>query len=79
MKARQHLGEILSAYEFLDKEALALTLKEVAEARDPLPNAMTKFYVLIETAGSNAAHDSAKMKARKGISTLTSFSCRECK
>ena len=62
MKARQHLGEILSAFEFLDREALQLTLAELPEVKDPLPSAATRFYVLLETAGSNSEHDSAKMK-----------------
>ena len=61
--ARQQLGEILSAFEFFDKEALQLTLSEIAEAENPLPDTDNQFNVVIETAGSNAEHDAAKLKA----------------
>ena len=61
--ARQQLGEILSAFEFFDKEALQLTLSEIPEAQNPLPDASNQFNVVIETAGSNANHDAAKLQA----------------
>ena len=35
--ARRHLGEILSAFEFLDREALAMTLDQLPNVTDPLP------------------------------------------
>lgn len=61
--ARKHLGEILSAFEFLDKEALDLTLKYVPGIQAPLPDAQDHdFYVLIETSGSNAEHDNEKLE-----------------
>jgi FAD/FMN-containing dehydrogenase len=61
--ARKHLGEILSAFEFLDKEALDLTLHYVHGIQAPLPDAGEPFYVLVETSGSNAEHDNAKLEA----------------
>lgn len=64
MSARKHLGEILSAFEFIDKEALNFTLRELeGKVKDPLPNASSNFYVLMETAGSNEEHDKAKLQA----------------
>ena len=37
MSARRHLGEILSAFEFLDRQALAMTLEQLPNIQDPLP------------------------------------------
>lgn len=62
MKARQHLGEILSAFEFLDKQALQLTLSVIPEIVNPLSQSDASFYVMLETAGSNSAHDSEKLR-----------------
>ncbi len=38
MSARRHLGEILSAFEFLDRQALAVTLEQLPNVQDPLPD-----------------------------------------
>ena len=57
------LGEILSAFEFLDRGALELTQTELEGVRDPLPGA-EPFYLVVETSGSNAEHDYAKLEAR---------------
>ena len=38
MSARRHLGEVLSAFEFLDREALVMTLEQLPNVQDPLPN-----------------------------------------
>ncbi len=62
VSARQQLGEILSAFEFFDRQALQLTLAEISEAQNPLGDTENKFNVLIETAGSNAQHDAAKIE-----------------
>lgn len=35
--AKRQLGEVLSAFEFLDSESLAITLGHLPGARDPLP------------------------------------------
>lgn len=37
-KAKQHLGEILSAFEFLDHHSLIITLKNLANIKNPLPD-----------------------------------------
>lgn len=37
MSARRHLGEILSAFEFLDRQALVMTLEQLPNVQDPLP------------------------------------------
>lgn len=37
MAAKRQLGEVLSAFEFLDAESLAITLAHLPGAKDPLP------------------------------------------
>ena len=37
MSARKHLGEILSAFEFLDQAALQMTLRNLPAIQNPLP------------------------------------------
>jgi hypothetical protein len=37
MCARRHLGEILSAFEFLDRAALQMTLQQLPNIQNPLP------------------------------------------
>ncbi|KAI4883560.1 hypothetical protein NFI96_014682 [Prochilodus magdalenae] len=55
---RGMLGEILSAFEFLDASCMSLLEKHLK-----LTNPITEspFYIVIETAGSNAAHDEQKL------------------
>lgn len=55
---RGMLGEILSAFEFLDASCMSLVEKHLGLAN---PIAESPFYVVIETAGSNAAHDEEKL------------------
>lgn len=53
------LGEILSAFEFLDADAIAVArdnLKLSIPIDDSFP-----FYVLIESSGSDGTHDEEKM------------------
>lgn len=61
--ARQRLGEILSAYEFLDELAFQTVLNiHHGRVHSPLPyGASSPFYILFETHGSNAEHDKAKV------------------
>lgn len=76
--ARDRLAEVLSAVEFLDKAAVALTLEAFSSVviPFPLPAAVEggggddeggpsegghEFYMLIETSGSDAAHDAEKL------------------
>ena len=64
-EAKSHLGEILSAFEFMDKQAVCQPITYRYES-DSLAVAGRKvfeqegdFYCLIETGGSNAEHDEA--------------------
>nr|XP_020642070.1 D-2-hydroxyglutarate dehydrogenase, mitochondrial [Pogona vitticeps]XP_020642071.1 D-2-hydroxyglutarate dehydrogenase, mitochondrial [Pogona vitticeps] len=52
------LGEILSAYEFMDNECMQLVERHLNLTN---PVAESPFYVLIETSGSNSAHDEEKL------------------
>lgn len=61
-KAKQHLGEILSAFEFLDHHALIITLKNLPNIKNPLPYSETPIYLLVETSGSDSEHDYAKLE-----------------
>ena len=59
--AQTKLTEIVSAIEFWDHNCLQLLLDEGLEGcRDPL-GTKHSFYVLIETSGSDAEHDTAKL------------------
>ena len=60
--ARADLGEILSAFEFLDRESLDLATGTFAGVKSPLPGAGEPFYVLLETSGSSEAHDREKLE-----------------
>ncbi len=64
-RARAELGEILSACEFLDRQSLELCVTHLDGARDPLPDAASaaQQYMVVETSGSNAEHDRAKLDA----------------
>ncbi|KAJ7539328.1 hypothetical protein O6H91_11G087300 [Diphasiastrum complanatum] len=59
--AKKKLGEVLSAFEFLDRSSLDMALDHLEGMRDPLPSAKQKFYLLIETTGSNENHDKEKL------------------
>lgn len=59
--ARERLGEVLSAYEFMDAQSVAVATK-LPHVRHPMGGGDDKScYVLIETAGSVAEHDRAKL------------------
>jgi FAD/FMN-containing dehydrogenase len=64
-RARAQLGEVLSACEFLDRASLELCVERLDGARDPLPDASASaaHYMVVETSGSNAEHDRAKLDA----------------
>lgn len=58
-ESKMKLGEILSAFEFLDADAIAVArdnLKLSIPIDDSFP-----FYVLIESSGSDGTHDEEKM------------------
>jgi len=59
--AKVKLGEILSAFEFLDEESINLACAKLENVRNPLPNtSTTPFALIIETRGSNDTHDKEK-------------------
>lgn len=62
-KAKSDLGEILSAFEFLDKESLDLATSVYEDIKSPLRETSRKFfYVVLETSGSNEGHDNEKLQ-----------------
>lgn len=60
-EAKGQLGEILSAFELMDGSSQQF-VKKVTGNKHPLEDEYP-FYCLIETSGSNAEHDSAKLEA----------------
>ncbi|KAK7406766.1 hypothetical protein VNO78_08397 [Psophocarpus tetragonolobus] len=62
-EAKRKLGEILSAFEFLDGQSMNLVLNHLEGARNPLPTSLHDFYVLIETTGSDESSDKQKLEA----------------
>ncbi|KJH51379.1 FAD linked oxidase protein [Dictyocaulus viviparus] len=58
--ARRHLSEILSSFEFLDREAMVL-LEETLNLKQVL-HSNPRFTILVETSGSNKEHDADKME-----------------
>ncbi|KAI3747728.1 hypothetical protein L6452_10339 [Arctium lappa] len=63
LQAKRRLGEILSAFEFLDAQSMDLVLNHLDGVRNPLPSSIYNFYVLIETTGSNESSDKEKLEA----------------
>lgn len=57
-EARKSLAEILSAFEFLDTESMKMA-KDNLKLSSPIDD--YPFYVLIETSGSQGAHDEEKL------------------
>ena len=62
-RAKRELNEVLSACEWMDRESLDLCLEKLDGTRDPLPLTRGGQYMVIETSGSNAEHDCAKLEA----------------
>ena len=60
-ESKKYLGEILSAFELMDRNSQDL-YKRATGAKLPL-EASHPFYCLIETSGSNTDHDSEKLNA----------------
>ncbi|CAN6165383.1 unnamed protein product [Urochloa humidicola] len=63
LAARRNLGEILSAFEFMDHHCIDLAMRYLEGVQNPLPAPQTKFYVLIETTGSDESYDKTKLEA----------------
>lgn len=58
--SRCDLGEVLSAFEFIDDQYLA-TIRDHLKLTCPLP--IYPFYVIVECSGSNGRHDEEKLMA----------------
>lgn len=72
VRAKEQLGEILSACEFLDRQALEFTLQVLGSTiKDPLPDTTAPFYMVIETSGSNSGHDYAKLEVSHHLSAVS--------
>ncbi|XP_066393473.1 probable D-2-hydroxyglutarate dehydrogenase, mitochondrial isoform X1 [Miscanthus floridulus] len=63
LAARRSLGEILSAFEFMDHHCIDLAMRHLEGVHNPLPASPYKFYVLIETTGSDESYDKTKLEA----------------
>eukprot|EP01043_Picozoa_sp_COSAG02_P004899 COSAG02_NODE_130_length_34758_cov_80.817767_19_plen_432_part_00 len=68
--ARETLGEVLSAIEFLDRHSIDAVLNARPDLRDPLPPSELdscstaqphQFFVIVESGGAHGAHDNAKL------------------
>lgn len=57
-KSKTELGEILSAFEFMDSCAMESVVKHL-HLSNPLSE--NEFYVIIETSGSDSEHDKTKI------------------
>lgn len=68
--AKKELGEVISAFEFLDKPIYDLILKNVTSTRDLL-STHHSFYVIVETSGTNSEHDLEKFESFLEKVTLT--------
>ena len=61
IEAKSQLGEILSAFELMDSQSQHFVDRKTNQS-NPLTGE-SKFYCLVETAGSNVEHDTAKTEA----------------
>ncbi|KAJ8650457.1 hypothetical protein MRB53_003480 [Persea americana] len=62
-EAKRTLGEVLSAFEFLDSYSMDMVLTHLEGVRNPLPPSTYNFYILIETTGSSESYDKEKLEA----------------
>ena len=88
MSARRHLGEILSAFEFLDSQALAMTLEQLPNnVQDPLPGTEAcapSYSTLRKTLASRTvlhASDSCRQSSCRTLSPMPSRAllCEACR
>lgn len=63
VKAKSHLNEILSAFEFWDKDAMQVVEWHHGQGSTRGLEGEHEFYCLVETSGSNGEHDSDKLTA----------------
>ncbi|KAJ1551176.1 hypothetical protein HK096_002716 [Nowakowskiella sp. JEL0078] len=62
-RAKNQLNEILSAFEFWDESSADLVQKHLTHVRLPEFDIKPRFYVLVETQGSNGDHDTEKLSS----------------
>lgn len=68
-RAKEHLAEILSAAEYMDRSCLDASAAQLHHLDHPFPRHQDEgkddddFYVLFETAGSRAEHDASKIQS----------------
>lgn len=60
-KAQMHLGEILSAIEFIDSESYHLVFETFPDFKNPFPHKPQMMCLLIETLGTSDHHDKEKI------------------
>eukprot|EP00002_Diphylleia_rotans_P024421 TRINITY_DN4820_c0_g1_i8.p1 TRINITY_DN4820_c0_g1~~TRINITY_DN4820_c0_g1_i8.p1 ORF type:complete len:444 (+),score=72.84 TRINITY_DN4820_c0_g1_i8:232-1563(+) len=58
--AKNELGEIVHAIEYLDRQSLEMVLSQLQYVRDPLERPCP-YYVLVEAGGCNPQHDEEKL------------------
>lgn len=61
-EARRGLGELLSAFEFVDRGSLEVVKRHLPGARDPLPDSGEPFFLVVEVAGSSEEHNAAALE-----------------
>ncbi|EFA85427.1 Putative actin interacting protein [Heterostelium album PN500] len=62
IEAKKQLGDILSAFEFMDRSCIDVVLEHQPQAREPFDSKF-KFYVLLEVSGFNEQHDNEKLNS----------------
>ncbi|XP_077247811.1 FAD-linked oxidases family protein isoform X2 [Tasmannia lanceolata] len=63
VEAKRTLGDVLSAFEFMDDHSMDMVLTHLEGVRNPLPPSMYNFYILIETTGSDESYNKEKLEA----------------
>ncbi|KAG1347473.1 D-2-hydroxyglutarate dehydrogenase, mitochondrial [Cocos nucifera] len=63
LEAKRELGEVISAFEFMDSGSMDMVLAHMDGVRNPFQSSLYDFYVLIETTGSDESYDKAKLEA----------------
>lgn len=87
MQARRKLAEVLSAIEFLDSDCMDVATAYLPGVTNPLagqgqaaeagdPRVDKPFYMLVETHGSDASHDQAKLDAFLEVFGACGGGCR---
>jgi len=73
-ETKSSLGEIVSAFEFMDSVSFNTSLKAFKDIRNPLASSSAGTYLLVETLGSNDDHDKEKISALLNVPLLNTGS-----